>query len=388
VKNTMIFSLEALQAFHGDSLLLHAGSTAEPVLLLIDGGPSRTWETSLRPRLEQLRAERAGDGALQIDLAMVSHIDSDHVAGMVDFLGELVTAKDDSQPLSYEVQTLWHNSFDDVLGNDADDLRAAAVETLSAPVPDRVADEIRAAGLAVVASVAEGRELRGQAETLGWSINEPFDGPVVLPREGVRTITLGPLKLTVVCPHAAQLEKLHDAWEKWLKDHPKAVDGTVAAHASRDNSPYNLSSIVVLAECEGKRMLLTGDARDDHILAGLDEAGIAEGGKTHVDLLKLPHHGSIRNIRAEFFERVSADHYVISADGRHGNPETETLELIAAGRPDDDFTIHLTNRIGTDGLEQRLDAFLAAKEKAGRKYHVSFRDEAAFSLRVDLLEGG
>jgi len=383
----MIFSLEALQAFHGDSLLLHAGSAAEPVLLLIDGGPSGTWERSLQPRLEELRAERAGDGALQIDLAMVSHIDSDHVAGMVDFAGELVTEQQDSKPLRYEVGTLWHNSFDDVLGNDAEDLRVAAVDILSAPVADRVADEIRAAGLAVVASVAEGRELRDQAQTLGWSVNEPFDGPVVLPKEGVRKITLGPLSLTVVCPHAEQLEKLHAAWDKWLKGHPKAVANPATAAASRDNSPYNLSSIVVLAECDGKSMLLTGDARDDHVLAGLEEAGIAKDGKTHVDILKLPHHGSIRNMRAEFFACVTADHYVISADGRHGNPETDTLTLIADSRDDEDFTIHLTNRVGTDDLEQRLDAFLAAKEQAGRSYGVSFRAEDAHSLRIDLLEG-
>ncbi len=382
----MIFSLEALQAFHGDSLLLHAGTEAEPVLLLVDGGPSGTWETSLQPRLEELRAARAGDGALPIDLAMVSHIDSDHVAGMVDFAGALVTAQLDSKPLRYAVQTLWHNAFDDVLGNDADDLRAAAVEILSAPLADRVADEIRAAGLAVVASVAEGRELRDQAATLGWSVNEPFDGPVVLPQEGVRTITLGPLKLTVVCPHAAQLEKLHAAWDKWLERHPQEVANPASAQAGRDTSPYNLSSIVVLAECGGKRMLLTGDARDDHVLAGLDEAGIAQDGKTHVEILKLPHHGSIRNMRAEFFERVRADHYVISADGRHGNPETQTLQLIADSRSDDDFAIHLTNRVGTDDLEQRLDAFLAAKQRTGRKYRMSFRAEDALSLRIDLLD--
>lgn len=384
----MVFSLEALQAFHGDSLLVHAGSENEPVLLLIDGGPSGTWERSLQPRLEQLRAARAGDGALRIDLAMVSHIDSDHVAGMIDLAGELVTAQQDSKPLRYDVAALWHNSFDDVLGNAADELRAAALGILSQPVGDRVADEIRAAGLAVVASVAQGRELRDQARTLGWSINEPFDGPVVLPQEGARTITLGPLRLTVVCPHAAQLERLHAAWEKWLEQHPQAVANPAAAQAGRDTSPYNLSSIVVLAECDGARMLLTGDARDDHVLAGLDAAGIAQEGRTHVEILKLPHHGSIRNMRAEFFERVTADHYVISADGRHGNPETETLTLIADSRSDDDFEIHLTNRIGTDDLEQRLDAFLAAKEQAGRGYGVSFRAEDAPSLRIDLLEEG
>ena len=51
-------------------------------LCLIDGGPGQTWATSLRPRLEQLRAARApGGGPLRIDLAMVSHIDDDHING-------------------------------------------------------------------------------------------------------------------------------------------------------------------------------------------------------------------------------------------------------------------------------------------------------------------
>lgn len=385
----MTFSLEALQAFHGDSLLLHAGSADKPVLVLVDGGPSRTWETSLQPRLEELRAERGGgDGALRIDLAMVSHIDSDHVAGMVGLAGALVAEQQDSRTLSYDVRTLWHNSFDDVLGNDAEELRAAALDVLADPVGDAAADAIRAAGLAVVASVAEGRELRDRARTLGWDVNEPFDGPVMLPKDGPRTITIGNLKLTVVCPHQAQLDRLHAAWDAWLEEHPKAVAGAVPAAVSRDSSPYNLSSIVVLAECDGRRMLLTGDARDDHILSGLDDAGIAKHGKTRVDILKLPHHGSIRNMTPEFFERVIADHYVISADGRHGNPETASLELIAAGRADDDFTIHLTNRVGTDDLKERLDAFLAAKQRSRRAYGMSFRDEAAHSLRIDLLEEG
>ncbi len=384
----MIFSLEALQAFHGDCLLLHGGTAAEPLLVLIDGGPSSTWETSLHPRLEELRAERSGADALPIDLAMVSHIDDDHVHGMIDFAGALVTQKLDSKQPSYEVATLWHNAFDDVIGNDADELRAAAVDVLSEPVGDPRADEIRAAGLAIVASVGQGRELRDQAEQLGWGVNEPFDGPVVLPEAGARTITLGAMKLTVVCPHQAQLDRLHAAWDKWLAAHPKArAKDRAATAAFTDNSPYNLSSIVVHAECDGRTMLLTGDARGDHVLSGLDAAGIAEDGRTHVDVLKLPHHGSIRNLAAEFFERVTAAHYVISANGRDGNPETETLETIAASRDDDDFEIHLTNRGGKGDLEQRLDAFLAAKQAAGRGYRVSFRDEDALSLRIDLLEG-
>jgi hypothetical protein len=100
----------------------------------------------------------------------------------------------------------------------------------------------------------------------------------------------------------------------------------------------NLSSIVVLAQCNGKTVLLTGDARGDHILDGLKQAKLLTGGKLHVDVLKVQHHGSDRNATQTFFKTVTADVYVISADGTHGNPDYDTLKWIVeaahgAGRP-------------------------------------------------------
>ena len=41
-------------------------------------------------------------------------------------------------------------------------------------------------------------------------------------------------------------------------------------------------------------------------------------------MLKVPHHGSANNLETDFFERITADHYVFSGDGEHGNPERET----------------------------------------------------------------
>ena len=95
------------------------------------------------------RRARAGD-ALRIDLAMVSHIDGDHIQGLTDLGGAMVELADDHQPQPYEIGGLWHNAFDDVLGNRA--TRGAA------PTPARP----------VVASVGQGRELRDQAIRLGW----------------------------------------------------------------------------------------------------------------------------------------------------------------------------------------------------------------------------
>jgi hypothetical protein len=74
---------------------------------------------------------------------------------------------------------------------------------------------------------------------------------------------------------------------------------------------------------------LTGDARADQVLEGMGEAGVLDpAGRRHVSILKMPHHGSIRNVSPEFLAAVTADSYVISADGRYGNPDYETLVLV------------------------------------------------------------
>jgi hypothetical protein len=77
------------------------------------------------------------------------------------------------------------------------------------------------------------------------------------------------------------------------------------------------------------RLLLTGDGRGDHTLEGLKSAGLLDqSGKLHLDVLKCPHQGSIRNVEKQYFEKIVADHYVISADGKFDNPDGATLELI------------------------------------------------------------
>jgi hypothetical protein len=87
-----------------------------------------------------------------------------------------------------------------------------------------------------------------------------------------------------------------------------------------------------------------------------------------VDVLKLPHHGSIRNVDEHFFARVRARNYVISANGRDGNPEDQTLALLCDARLSDMdlWTLWLTYGgeadDGKPGLHARLDAFFAARK--------------------------
>ncbi len=375
----MLFTLEALEARAGDSLLLHFGAPANPVLIVIDGGPNGVYKKTLKPRLEQLRSKRTPGESLPIRMLMVSHLDDDHINGVLQMLNELDDLRAAKKPQPYDVATLWHNSFDDILGNDAG-LLTANLETAATAASNDTAipDDLpmhRDAAL-VLASVGQGREVRARAKSLSLDVNGGF-GSLVSVAEGHlgAAMEIAPgLVFTVIGPSKPRVVALQKEWDEQIKKL-----GVAKQAAFVDESVFNLSSIIVIARAGDHRMLLTGDSRGDDILEGLKGAGLLGAGTCHFDVLKVPHHGSNRNVAPEFFQQVTADHYVISGNGQHGNPEIATLKMLSEARaPHDDFTVHLTN------TEPRLTAFFGQEKKAGRKYKVVFRDPGALSLRVEL----
>ncbi len=377
-------TLEALQAKHGDALLLHYGPDDQPGLVIIDGGPTGVFRAVLASRLAGLAQERGG--TLQVRLMMVSHIDDDHVQGILDLTEELAEAKKDQRPppLNLRVQTLWHNTFDDLLGTEADALAAplaTAAQSASAGTALPAGLRLDRPAAAVVASVAQGRKLRDSARALGIALNSPVGALIEAPEGGQLSLKLGSgLGFTVLGPRAERVAALRAEWDEQLRKMRAARPDQAAALAAAfaDRSVFNLSSLIIMAEVEGARILLTGDARGDDILLGLERAGLLAGGACHVDLLKVPHHGSQRNVTEEFFRQVTADHYVISADGRHGNPDLEALRMILEARSSADYRLWLTNR------EDRLIEFFAAERGPGKRFDVVFRKDTDPSIAVAL----
>lgn len=380
----MIFTLEALQAHKGDALLLHYGDPAAPGLIVIDGGPNRTWE-GLRARLDSLMEGTrplTADDRLPIRLVMISHIDDDHIHGILEMTDALLGERDEEPP-AYDITAFWHNAFDDVIG------RAAAASTASvAGVQGASAEELPAKlpvkhqAQLVLQSANQGRRLRDNIARLGREGNLPFGGLVAEDHPENPVDMDAGLTFTIVGPAQSEIDALETEWDKHLKKKKAKAGGTQGmesvAAAYLDESAYNLSSIVVMAELDGKRMLLTGDARGDHVLAGLEARGYLEpGGTMKVDVLKLPHHGSERNVEPEFFRRVVADHYVVSADGEHGNPDVPTLEMITRVRGDAEYTIYLTNRVPA------AVAFFD-EDQPKRNYRVVYREDDQPSVRVEL----
>jgi hypothetical protein len=358
------FSLDVIRARKGDCLMLHYGTPQKPGLILIDGGPSNVYNPQLKPRIDAIRTHRQlkPEDSLPIDLLMVSHVDDDHIKGILDLTRELRQQRDAKQPLLVRVASLWHNSFDDLLGKTPKELTAQAAlatASLSGPAEVPQGDEFDAA--MVLASIPQGRTLRDDADFLKWKRNRELDGKLILATGKSKPIALdGGLELTVVGPLQPELLALQKAHDKWLKEQAakKKKDPDAALAAFVDESVPNLSSLVVLAKVGTSSMLLTGDARGDKVLEGLELTKLI--GKTskstlHVDLLKVPHHGSANNVETKFFERVTADHYVFSGNGEHGNPERETLEMLFTARPKAAFTMYFTYPIDEIDVERKKD---------------------------------
>lgn len=404
----MIFSLDVRRARKGDCLLLHYGTKTKPRLMLIDGGPSDVYKPHLEPRLQEIRKKRklAESDQLKVDHMMVSHVDDDHIRGLIDLTGEEIVRQDAHDPLLLNVLNLWHNSFDAVINHTPDELTAAITKqfgpaaTKGAGLDDakvkavedksKERPEVVRSGLQVLASIEQGFRLRGNAKKLGYGSNSEFGGDLVMATKNNGAIDLdGSLKVTVVGPMQPELKKLHEKHQEWLKEMKKKgtpVESALAAYV--DRSVPNLSSIVVLAEADGKRMLLTGDARGDKILKGLEFTGVVKkDGTLEVDLLKVPHHGSSNNLDDDFFERVVADHYVFSGNGEHGNPERESLEMLFKARGKDPFTVHLTYPIDEIDVEREKDWDKErAKEQAKKKKNPKIKVRAKWSAEKNSLE--
>lgn len=384
----MIFSLDVRRARKGDCLLLHSGTEADPGLVLIDGGPTGVYKPQLKPRIRTIRAKRGltDEDSLIVDALMVSHIDDDHIHGIIDLGKEEVGKKRDHKPQAVNVLSLWHNSFDAVIADNTAPITAAMGEqfgTAAVSKGSRLAEskkdkvvaesteppEVVESGLMVLASIEQGFRLRQIADFLGWPRNPDFDGKLVMVPKTAKVISVASgLTFTVVGPMRDEvdaLRKKHLAWLKALKKKGKSPPEALAAYV--DQSVPNLSSLVVMAEAEGKRILLTGDARGDRIIAGLQASGLLGSGKkskTKVDILKVPHHGSANNLEEDFFRRIVADHYVFSGDGEYGNPERETMQMLFDARGSDPFTIHLTYPIDEIDVLRKADwETQQAKEK-------------------------
>lgn len=360
-----MLKLRVIQAAFGDCLILEFGTMKVPHYLLVDGGPSGTYGSHLSFELQEI-AQSGG----RLDLAVLSHVDNDHVLGLLDFFRAQQNARANHQPDVISIGGLWHNTFSQMVSPNT-----AIPDRLAAVVRRAAGDILMASSDSPVAGIREGDQLRRLAEGLHLAVNSGFPDQLVMAETAPRPVRLGNLKLTILGPNRTSLDRLRNEWRRWLEDAENRLDAGVAL----DSSIPNLSSIMFLAQYGQRKILLTGDGLATDLLESLAAAGLLDStGLLKVDVLKLPHHGSVRNITPDFFQKVQAKAYVISANGMYGNPELDTLQWIvdAAHARSKKIKMIITNRTNT------VDQLLNLRPPADFGYQLIVLSNQQHSIRI------
>jgi Metallo-beta-lactamase superfamily len=363
--------LTLLPSDKGDCLLLES---RDGTTILIDGGMSDSYTHHVRPFLADWRNKQKRP----LDLVYVSHIDQDHIAGVLQLMNDIVEwrvynhkqKQGENWPKPKfseppEVARLWHNAFHDLIGENVGEV-ASMLAARGAQLATNANLELQKLGAdyqAIAASVPEAIKLsrRVSANQLKIPLNEEFGGPLAMVREPpdppdqIRLKGAGSPLIRVIGPFKKDVDKFRDKWEAWLRANKKKLStverwagdedarlglGGVVALGIDDElgnrravTEENLASLMLFVEHDGKTILLTGDGHHTDIIAGLERNHcLAEGKGLHVNVLKVQHHGSEHNLDREFAKRITADHYVICGNGLHENPDLRVLQVIAESR--------------------------------------------------------
>ena len=365
--------LTVFQSDKGDCLMLTTGGKR----MLIDGGMRKSYTRHVASTMSKLR----GDGE-KLDLVYVSHIDRDHVWGVLQMMEDLVAWRvydfhqtSDNGNRAWpkpkvrrppEIGGIWHNVFHELVGKNAGpigDMLAANARVLSGS-RDVDLTELAEIHQNLTSSMADAVQLtrRLGSRQLGIPVNKEFDGKLILQRENQAPVRFGGANIHVIGPSGAELKKLRREWNDWLKSASGArqiqkirrkhrrdedifeltnIGDLLVLRRSRAEelgrrskvTQPNLASLMLLVEKGGKTILLTGDGHSKDILTGLQEAGkLQPGAGIHLDVLKVQHHGSENNIEPGFCKRVTADHYVFCGNGAHENPDLRVIDACANSR--------------------------------------------------------
>jgi beta-lactamase superfamily II metal-dependent hydrolase len=366
--------LDIFQSSKGDCILLESKDGKR---ILCDGGMSRSLSEHVAPTLAKLR-----NANKSIDFAYVSHIDQDHITGVLRLLQDELDwrvfehkkkkgnkrVKPPKAPRPPKIGGIWHNSFGSQtrMSKPIEDLLAAAVPALLATRVGELqaaAEELYDIATAIPEAIKVSR--LASPQILGIPLNEPpglaNPGKLMMVRPGQSSFKVGSLTLTIVGPTKKELTELRKGWRNWLAkndDTVKAIDeqlqkkiskfGTAAAGepiSLRDwngipdfkgvTAP-NIASLMFMVQEDNKTLLLTGDSQQDIIIDGLEAAGFLDTGGLHLDVLKVPHHGSENNTDIRSAALISADHYVFCGNGEHENPDHGVVEILIKSRLDSD----------------------------------------------------
>jgi beta-lactamase superfamily II metal-dependent hydrolase len=353
-----MITVEMFPAGNGDSILV----CFDQQVILIDGGYTSTYRDYLKPRLKELDAQ-----GIRLSKFIVTHIDSDHITGAIDFIEDNGPAHN---PSVIGIDEVWYNSYRHLQFDNK------APGTFHGQVPDI---EIKGALKSKEADIRDQVVSFSQGTSMGslllknkYAWNTTFEQKAVKSDLPLKIQLGSGLKFTLLGPTGTALNNLAEDWkgflqkkfvgqlndDAWFDDafelmmeekHQAEMESEAEPEERLvagsedwvvDNSPEwkkedqsltNGSSIIFLAEYDGKKLLFLGDAIPGQVANAVKQLDYWNGNSVHLDLVKVAHHGAWPNNSPALIDMLQAERYLISTNGyRHHHPGLSTLSRIVA----------------------------------------------------------
>ncbi|WP_394208698.1 ComEC/Rec2 family competence protein [Pseudomonas putida] len=331
-----MLKLRMHKAGNGDCISI----VTESEFILIDGGTAQSFDNWN----EQIIGQTS-----KLTKLIVTHIDNDHVNGVIKLL---------EHPQCPKIESILFNGTEQLIGNleinNPTDLRID--RKLQA-----LASELSVSNNKTKIGYAEGTSLSYLLKTKNLKCNRIVGGQAIY-RESLQSFEVGDIKFTTIGPEKTSLTEITESWASKLNERrikPKIINKvhhhafetyiasikdlaptnkisntnlyTIESLANEpfieDTSATNRSSFAFLIEHQGKRILYLGDCHAQTVISWLDSCGIET---LKVDAVKISHHGSKNNTSRSLLKRIDSPRYMISTNGKsHGHPNLETLARIA-----------------------------------------------------------
>ncbi|MBZ9763371.1 hypothetical protein LB553_21155 [Mesorhizobium sp. CA8] len=312
-------SISMLPAKDGDCLFVEAAGFR----LLIDGGRPQTGLEVLPAFLATLPAR---PNKPTIDLMILTHVDADHIAGLLAFMAHLG---------SVTIAEVWFNGAEH-------HKRATDAFVRQLSPEDQAARRPQDTG---TLSVDQALQFDEVVKCLGIPWNKRLNGEAIMvPPEGDLprlNLTEG-LDLVLLGPPKQKLADFYPEWEKCVRN--LAADQVLAAEPRivptvenvrrlaavpqiADRTKPNGASIVFVLEAGSKRVLFTADAHPDDVASAVER--YHKEAPVSFDAVKVAHHGSAKNNTSELIDKLQSPCWLISTDGSgHGHPNSPAVARI------------------------------------------------------------
>lgn len=299
LNNFSIMSLliEILKASYGDAFILHCQDQGKEGTVVVDGGP-KTTSLQITRRLRTLG---------HIDLMVLSHFDHDHIDGLYRYVDSRISDR------PFPVDEIWCNCGHSIVAPSTDTRVSYSEANNFASVLKRIE------GLKWTENIHEGKERN--LNFCSIHVVSPTKDDLKRNKDEYEKVVNKRIESqTVKVSQNRIVANLQIPFEELaLRETPKVAT---------NKDLINKSSIAFILECDGKKILMSGDARADNIVNYLKRQGYSSQNPLCLDCMKVSHHGSRNNISVELLDLISCEKFIISTDGGYGksyHPDRETI---------------------------------------------------------------